>query len=153
MSENFNARKDAQKKLYRYYIYFSDILSPFYRNYSWFINNELIKLDFELLNEISKDLIGKRNFFSFSGQKDESKFFEKTIYDAYWTKKGNFIIFTIVGKGFLKNMVRKIVGSLIAISSGKEKSFFIKYLLAVKDRREGKYCAPPQGLFLEKIYY
>jgi len=50
-------------------------------------------------------------------------------------------------------MVRKIVGSLIAVNHNKEDENFIKLLLEVKDPSRAKYCAPPQGLFLEKIFY
>jgi len=150
VSNNFHSRKDAKKKLYRYYIFNNNTGSPFYRNYSWHIRE---KIDIELLNKLSRDLIGEHNFLSFSGQKCSAKTFNRTIYNAFWTKKKNFYIFSIVGNGFLKNMVRKIVGSLIAVNHNKEDENFIKLLLEVKDPSRAKYCAPPQGLFLEKIFY
>ncbi len=147
---DFHSQKNAVSKTYRYYIYNAPVSSPFYRNYSWHIP---YYMDINLLNTESAYLIGKKNFFSFTGQKASSKTFERIIYEAYWCKKEEFLVFTVTGNGFLKNMVRKIVGSLTAICNKNEEKHFIQYLLSVKDRQEGKYCAPPQGLYLENIKY
>ncbi len=150
VSDEFDSRKSAKKKTYKYYIFNKDVNSAFYRNYSWHIPTSI---DIALLNKVSKDLIGYHNFLSFSGQKCNAKTFERTIYEAFWEQKKDFYIFNITGSGFLKNMVRKIVGSLLAINNKKEDENYIKLLINLKDRSLGKYCAPPQGLFLEKIYY
>jgi tRNA pseudouridine38-40 synthase len=147
---DFHSQKNAVSKTYRYYIYNAPVSSPFYRNYSWHIP---YYMDINLLNTESAYLIGEKNFFSFTGQKASSKTFERIIYEAYWCKKEKFLVFTVTGNGFLKNMVRKIVGSLTAICNKNEEKHFIQYLLSVKDRQEGKYCAPPQGLYLENIKY
>ncbi len=150
VTDNFHARKSAVCKTYEYFIYNAKISSPFHRNFSWFIEKNL---NIELLNNISSDLIGKRNFLSFTGQKSSVKTHTRTVYEAFWKKKGDFFIFTISANGFLKNMIRKTVGAIIAVNNGKENKHFLKYLLAVKDRKEGKYCAPPQGLYLSQIKY
>ncbi len=146
----FHARYWAKKKKYRYFILNSYYPSPFYRNYSWFYNK---KLDLELLNKVAKHIIGKKDFKAFQGQGSDMKETEREIFDAKWYKKNDFIIFSITGSGFLKNMVRKLVGSFIAINENLEKKDFLLELLESKDRQRAKYMAPPQGLFLEKIIY
>ncbi len=150
VGENFNARKDAIKKTYKYYIYNREINSPFYRNYSWHINREI---DIDILNRLSSQIIGEHNFLSFSGQKCSAVTFERIVFDAKWIKKKDFFIFTIIGNGFLKNMVRKIVGAIIAVNNKQEEENYIAELLEIRDRAKAKYCAPPQGLFLESIFY
>ncbi len=148
--KNFHARKQVSKKIYKYFIYNNDIGSPFYRYFSWHIRENI---NLELMNKVSKCLIGTNNFYSFTGQKSSCKTYERTIFDAFWKKKDKIYIFQISGSGFLKNMIRKIVGSLMAINNHLEKDNFIKYLINVQDRKKGKYMAPPQGLFLEEIQY
>jgi len=147
---NFHARYWAKEKTYRYYILNSEFPIPFYRNYSWFYPKEI---DIELLNEISAQLIGKKDFLGFQGQSSDMKLTEREIYEAYWERKKDFVIFTITGSGFLKNMVRKIVGCLMAINEKIENEDFIIEILETKNRRRSKYIAPGQGLFLEKIVY
>ena len=150
IDKDFNARKSVKKKKYRYFIYHNSINSPFYKNYSWHVEK---KIDINILNKASEQLIGIKNFYSFTGAKACNKTYTREINEAFWIKKNNFYIFTIVGNGFLKNMIRKIVGSLIAINCNIEKSDFISYLINVRDRKKGKYMAPPEGLFLEEIFY
>ncbi len=147
---NFHARYWAKEKTYKYYILNHNIPIPFYRNYSWFCPQEI---DIDLLNEISAQLIGKKDFSGFQGQTSDMKQTEREIYEAYWERKKNFVIFTITGSGFLKNMVRKIVGCLMAINDKLEGEDFILEILETKNRERSKYIAPPQGLFLEKIVY
>ena len=147
---NFHARYWAKEKTYKYYILNHDIPIPFYRNYSWFCPQEI---NIDLLNEISAQLIGKKDFLGFQGQTSDMKQTEREIYEAYWERRKNFVIFTITGSGFLKNMVRKIVGCLMAINDKLEGEDFILEILETKNRERSKYIAPPQGLFLEKIVY
>ena len=146
----FHARYWAKEKTYKYYILNSEIPIPFYRNYSWFCPQ---KIDIDLLNEISPQLIGKKDFSGFQGQSSDMKQTEREIYEAYWERKKDFVIFTITGSGFLKNMVRKIVGCLMAINDQEEGEHFILEIIETKNRERSKYVAPPQGLFLERIVY
>ncbi len=147
---NFHSRYWAKEKTYKYYILNSSKPIPFFRNYSWFCPQHI---DIDLLNEISPQLIGKKDFIGFQGQSSDMKQTEREIYEAYWKRKKDFIIFTITGSGFLKNMVRKIVGCLMAINDELEDKDFILEILETKNRERSKYVAPPQGLFLEKIVY
>ncbi len=77
----------------------------------------------------------------------------KTITKAYLNRKGNMIYLTIEGNGFLHNMVRIIVGTLIDIGRGKLKSINVPNIIFLKNRKYAGHTAPPQGLYLEKVYY
>jgi len=146
----FHARYWAKRKTYKYYILNTDEPSPFFRNYSWHCPGNI---DLDLLNKLSEQLIGKKDFKAFQGGSSDMKNTEREIFEAKWERKNNFLIFTITGSGFLKHMVRKIVGSLIAVNEKLENEEFILELLETKDRKRAKYMAPPHGLFLEKIIY
>ncbi len=150
VEKKFHARFWAKRKTYRYYIFNSELPSPFYRNYSLHFPG---KIDIDLLNELSNQLVGKKDFKAFQGGSSDMKNTEREIFEAFWIRKDNFFIFKITGSGFLKNMVRKIVGSLLAVNDKLEEEDFILELLETKDRKRAKYMAPPHGLFLEKIIY
>ncbi len=150
VNENFNSRKDCISKTYKYNILNKEISSPFFRNYALHIKEHI---NLNLLNQLSKDIIGENNFFSFTGQRAANNTSERRVFDAFWGQESDFYFFSITASGFLKYMVRRVVGAMLAVNSGRENHNFISLLLNVQDRRRSKYCAPPHGLFLEKVDY
>ncbi len=146
----FNARKSAKKKTYVYKIYNEQIRNPFYENlylhYKGFLN-------IEKMNEGAKLFIGTKDFASFCASQSESKTTTRTIYDAFFKQEGNIINFYITGNGFLMKMVRNIVGILLEVGSDRITIDKINGLLNNPDKKCKKITAPPQGLYLEKVYY
>jgi tRNA pseudouridine38-40 synthase len=148
--EDFHARFSAIKKRYRYKIYLSDVERPLLRNYAYQIDRNLNIND---MKEASKYLIGTHNFTSFEGRRSFTKSKIRTIHSIDIKKRDEFIDIVVEGDSFLRNMVRIITGTLVEIGIGKRKPEEIKLILQAEDRRFSGHTAPPQGLYLEKVFY
>lgn len=145
---SFHSRHAARMKHYRYRVLSRGHKSAFEHPYSWFIP---YKLDIEKMTEGGKFLVGELDFSSFRSSSCEAKSTIKTIYSIDIFKEGDIIIFDIKGDGFLKQMVRNIVGTLISVGCGKIAPEGIKKILEKKDRRAAGPTAPAKGLSLMEI--
>ena len=105
------------------------------------------------MNEAAKQLIGRHDFRAFmaSGSKIEDTVRE--IYSASVTREGDTVTVSVRGNGFLYNMVRIIVGTLIAVSEGKIQKDGITEILESKDRKNAGPTAPAEGLYLYDVRY
>ncbi len=146
----FHARFDAHKKTYMYQIYNSRVLSPFYCNYSYFVPS---RLDFELMDDASKLLLGTHDFRGFMAAGSDVKTTVRTVYDVELTKNDEFIKLYITGNGFLYNMVRIIAGTLVDIGKGSREKECIEKALESCDRTMLGHTAKPEGLFLKEVCY
>lgn len=150
MDMDFHARYSAKGKKYIYKIYNGAIRNPLYANYSYFVRRPV---DINSIIEGSKYFIGEHDFKGFMSSGSNVKNTVRTIYNIDVYKKDEFIILEYRGNGFLYNMVRIITGSLLDVSSGKIKMENLDYIIRSKDRRNARHKAPPQGLYLAKVYY
>ena len=143
-SQLFNARYDVVMKTYNYIVDTSDY-SVFNKDYVYYHKvNNISKIRQEL-----KSIIGTHDFVSFcKGEKEDTI---RTIYDASIHLDGTKLIFTFTGDGFLHNMIRFIVGSLLKIDETGIGS--IKYILDSKDKNLTNILAPASGLYLVNIKY
>lgn len=110
-------------------------------------------LDTEKLNRGAQHLVGTHDFNAFRSEGSFTKTTIRTVYKAEFTRDGDFVDFRITGSGFLKQMVRNIVGTLLHTEIGTTTTDDIPTILASKDRTKAGPTAPPQGLYLEKVYY
>ena len=151
VDENFNARFSSKKKTYIYHIFNRDIKSPFWDKYSMHINRIL---DLELMKYNAKMLIGTHDFTSFyTFEENNPKNTIKAIYSSDITKiYDDVLTFSITGDGFLYNMVRIIVGTLIEIGL-HQKNDDIGQILLYKDRTKAGPTAKSTGLFLKSVMY
>lgn len=147
---SFHSRFDVKRKTYRYSIYHNKINDVFRRNYSWFIP---YPLSTDKMKQAVKLFIGVHDFTSFSSAKSDTENKIREIYDSKLWMEDNEIIFEITGNGFLYNMVRIIVGTLVEIGRGKMPSEEISNLLKQKNRIHAGVTAPPQGLILWDVLY
>jgi tRNA pseudouridine38-40 synthase len=147
VSPEFHARFSAVRRTYRYQCYTGT--NPLYKNQSWFLS----ELDIDTLNSISKNLLGTRDFLSFSKWNKQMNNTECDIFQSAWTKENNMVIFTIIGNRFLHHMVRYLTGTIVAVAQNKysEKDFI--QLLSNPQKNVTLYKAPAEGLFLEKVEY
>lgn len=148
--DNFHARYDCKGKEYVYLIHNSEIKSPFladrmYR--SWY------PIDAEKLNRACKDFIGEYDFKSFCAASCEKEITVRRIFDYSVVREGDVIRFTVSGDGFLYNMVRITVGTLLFINDGKLPEDSIQAIIAAKDRTKAGKTVPPQGLYLNEVFY
>jgi tRNA pseudouridine38-40 synthase len=149
--ENFHPQFGAKRKTYRYVILNRELPSAIYRNYSWHFPRPL---DLAAMKEASQKLIGKHDFSSFQAADPEPTDAVREVFKAEWSiKKQIFLRFTIEADGFLKHMVRNIVGTLAEVGKGKISSGAFQKILLAKDRRQAGMTAPPQGLFLLEVQY
>ena len=147
----FDARRSARGKRYRYRIFNRTVPSPFEYRRSWFIPFEL---DVNGMREASRFLIGVHDFSSFY-KKDRKKEINtvREVNDILIERNGHSIDFVFYGRSFLRHMVRVMVATLVEVGKGELPPSALKEILEAKDRSAAPYLAPPDGLYLEKVYY
>lgn len=150
--DDFHSIFSCKEKTYRYYVLNRVRPSAFFHPYSWWKDKR--QLDIDWLNKASSYLVGTHDFKSFQTKGTEVKTTVRTVYEAKWTRgKNGLLIFTIRGKGFLKQMVRNIVGTIVDTERlGKDPSV-IREVMEKLDRKAAGPTAPPQGLFLVNVKY
>lgn len=151
VSENFHARFDVTGKEYIYQINMGEY-NPLERKYVYQHNK---KLDVVEMQRAMKYLEGTHSFKSFT-KSDEEKDFVRTLSQTNITRDMrdvNKISLSFVGSGFLRYMVRNIVGTLIEIGEGKRRSEEIIEILKSEDRTKAGKTANPEGLYLKNVFY
>ncbi|MCK5450424.1 MAG: tRNA pseudouridine(38-40) synthase TruA [Candidatus Omnitrophica bacterium] len=150
VSLNFHSRFDAKSKIYKYYIINTDHRDPFSAKYSWRVP---YTLNMALMKREADVLEGEHDFKSFQASDKTERTSIREIRYVRVIKKNSKIIIEIKGNGFLYNMVRNIVGTLIDIGRGHLPPGSMKKILKAKDRTQAGPTAPAKGLFLMKIEY
>lgn len=148
--DDFHARYHCRGKEYVYLIHNSEIKSPFladrmYR--SWY------PIDEKKLGRAAKDFIGRHDFKAFCAAACDKEVTVREIFDYRVEREGDIVRFTVSGDGFLYNMVRITVGTLLFINDGKLAEDSIPGIIASRDRTKAGKTVPPQGLYLNKVFY
>lgn len=149
VDDEFHARFSCVSKTYEYKIYVGKNY-PFYQDYAWIY---YLKVDLDKLINASKLFIGEHNFINFTKKKEDDNNFIRIINAIKINKENDFIIININGNGFMRSMVRMIVGVLMAISSNIIDEKYIVDLLSSDTRKTTKYNAPASGLYLKEVFY
>ncbi len=159
-NEDFHPRYNALSKRYFYLIANMTEAPVFLHKCVWRLSTEL---QVEAMKTGAAHLLGKHDFSSFRGSGCGAKNPARNIYCLevktlheivlFADLQGNFIKITAEADGFLRHMVRNIVGTLVEVGRGKMEPERVKEILEAKDRRLAGPTAPPQGLFLEKVFY
>ena len=147
---DFHARYLSKGKTYCYTIINRYEKVSLYKNYSHHVRE---KLDLELMNKCCKMFIGKHDFSAFKTVGSSVKTSVRTISDLHIEKEDDFIKIYVTADGFLYNMVRIIVGTLIEVGQNKRSIETVKKAINSCNREDAGYCVPPNGLILEKVYY
>ncbi|ACM21986.1 tRNA pseudouridine38/39/40 synthase [Geotalea daltonii FRC-32] len=147
---SFNPRADAISKHYRYTIYNSKRRSPLTRLNSWHLRGIL---NMELMQLGASHFVGEHDFAAFRASNCVAKTTIRRMFHVSVAKVGDSVIIDVHGSGFLKNMVRVIAGTLVAVGQGKLDPSAIPGLLAGGDRSASGITAPPQGLCLMEVFY
>jgi tRNA pseudouridine38-40 synthase len=161
VDDSFNPRDRAVKKSYFYIIANQRESSAFIYSYAWIIQQPL---ELKSMVEAAQVLMGTHDFSSFMGTGSSIKNPVRKIFSLSIERlgkidfmtaglKGNFIKIGIEANGFLRHMVRNIVGTLVEIGRGRFTADRIKEILESHDRRLAGPTAPASGLFLERIVY
>jgi len=147
---DFHARYDCISKEYIYQIWNSPEKNPFLSKYSLHYK---YPLDTEMLDRQAKDFIGTHDFAAFCASGSSVDETVRTVTKAQVTRDGSLVTFTVAADGFLYNMVRIMVGTLLEIASGKIPQDTIPDIISSKDRGRAGITAKPHGLFLNDVIY
>jgi len=147
---NFHARYDCKGKEYVYLIYNGKHRNPFYENKAMFYPCEI---DVEMLSSEAKAFVGIYDFSAFCSAGTEIQDKTREIFDCSVNRNGDLIEIRVSGNGFLYNMVRIIVGTLLDIQRGKIEKGSIPYIIESRNRDNAGVTAVANGLYLNKVFY
>jgi len=147
---DFHARFSARGKTYRYRIRNAPVNDPFERAYAWFL---AAPLDLERMREAAAALVGTHDFAAFESAGSPRSDTTRTIWRSAWRGSGELLVYEIAGNGFLRHMVRAIVGTLVEVGRGRRDAADLTRLLAGATRADAGPTAPPHGLFLVGVDY
>ncbi len=149
-NKNFHARYDVKAKQYLYRIR-NDRPDPFLTRYVTFIKEPI---DITKLKKAGQLFVGEHNFYNFTtNKKEEVATFVKTLFLVQITHTKKEIQILFEGSGFLRSMVRLMVGAMIAVATNKKDDDYILSLLHLTSKEKCSYKADPQGLYLKKVKY
>ncbi len=158
----FHARFDAVAKSYRYRLLHGPVMSPFLRRYAWHVRE---RLDVEAMTAAGRVLIGEHDFAAFQATGSTVRTTVRTLFDLTvrraspdaWTAAdaggADMTVIDVRGSGFLRHMVRTIVGTLVEVGRGRRGAGEVEQALRGADRSAAGPTAPPRGLFLTAVAY
>jgi tRNA pseudouridine38-40 synthase len=151
VQEDFNARRDAKTKIYEYRILNRDLRSAFQHGYAWHIPQNL---NLKEMRKATRMVVGEHDFSCFRSVGSPTRTTTRRVIRTGW-KRGpdGFIRFEIEANGFLKQMVRALVGTLVEVGKGKINAGKFREILDSKDRKKAGPTAPARGLFLKEVKY
>jgi tRNA pseudouridine38-40 synthase len=150
VSLDFNSRYDAKSKVYRYTILNRPYPAALCRSYFHYVP---YRLDLNAMKREAKCLLGRHDFKSFQAADKKERPSVRTIEKLSIKRKGDFVEIGIEADGFLYNMVRNIVGTLVEIGRGRFRAGSMKEILKAKNRNLAGPTAPAKGLCLMEIKY
>lgn len=148
--EDFNARFSSKGKRYIYKIWNDKMRNPFLRGYSWYLP---YALDVKKMTSSAQHFIGTHDFSAFMAAGGSQKTTVRTIKECTVTAEGKLITVTVAADAFLYNMVRIITGTLAEVGMGKINPDTVTKIIESGDRRQSGLTAPPDGLFLQEVFY
>ena len=147
---DFHARYDCKGKEYVYLIYNGKHRNPFYENKAMFYSYEI---DAQMLNDEAKAFVGVHDFSAFCSVGTDVQDKTREIYNCTVSRNEDLIEIRVSGNGFLYNMVRIIVGTLLDIQKGKIGKGSIPSIIESRNRENAGVTAEPCGLYLNEVYY
>lgn len=152
-ASDFNARFHARLKTYHYAIYNGDVVPPHVRHFVWHIPQPL---DVGAMDSAAAALVGERDFAAFQAAGSDVITTRRTMVSSAVTRhaeRPSEIFYAVTGSGFLRHMVRNIVGTLVDIGRGRRPVDDMRAVLDSRDRSRASATAPAQGLTLWSVDY
>lgn len=152
VSDTFHARFSVKKKRYIYH-YFLGKASPFEYRYQWSIGERFV--DVARMNTLAQKLIGKHNFLAFGASRGDGSVIDpvKTLYRLKFEQENKNLKLITEGSGYLYKMVRTLAGTFLDVGLHRLDPEYVLDCFQKKVRRERIVTAPPQGLFLDEVFY
>ena len=148
--EDFHPRYSCKSKEYVYKLYNGEIRNPFYSKYAYHYR---YNIDTEYLNREAQAFVGTYDYSGFCSAGSDVEDTVRTVYSFSVWREGDMVYFKVEADGFLYNMVRIMVGTLLFIAQGKIGEGELLDIIKSKDRKRAGKTAPPQGLYLNKVNY
>ncbi len=148
--EGFHARYHAVGKTYEYHMIMSETRDPFKQRFAHQVTKAL---NIDMIREAIPHFLGTHDFRTFMASGSQIQDTVRTVYAFELAVEGDELKFKITGDGFLYNMVRIIIGTLIHVGQGKINPSDITDIINSGDRNKAKYTAPACGLYLSRVYY
>ena len=157
----FHARYAALRKTYRYHLTAGPVASPFTRRYAWHVREPL---DVDAMREAAVRLLGRHDFAAFRAVGTEVASTVRTMHSVAFepgchafpapsAAPSPMLTISVVGDGFLRHMVRIVVGTLVEVGAGRVQASGMRAIVASRARERAGPTAPPQGLFLVAVDY
>ncbi|MFJ5767107.1 tRNA pseudouridine(38-40) synthase TruA [Lysinibacillus sp. NPDC093210] len=151
VADDFHARYSVTGKRYRYIWSCESVQSPFRRHYT--VETSGVKPDVRAMQEAANAIIGTHDFSCFCAANTSVQNKVRTVNALQFEWHGEELHMVIEGSGFLYNMVRIIAGTLWEVGIGRREVENVETVVASMDRDKAGKTAPPQGLYLEKVFY
>lgn len=149
-SAEFDARRSATARSYRYVVWRGLVPSPFLAPYSWHVKGDL---DIGLLETAAERMLGRHDFTAFTPTETHHLHFEPTVERCRWRWRGPLGWLEVRAPHFLRHMVRTMVGTMVEVGKGRLEPAELVSLLEGAPRTAAGPTAPPHGLFLWRIHY
>ncbi len=153
VEDTFHARYDVKQKEYVYLIWNAPTKNPFLHDRAWHYPKRIDDAALSNMNRAASFFVGKQDFSSYMAANSNVKSAVRTVYGAGLYRDGDIIEFRVSADGFLYNMVRIFVGTLISVAEGKISPDDISAITGAHDRAKAGQTAPAHGLYLNKIVY
>lgn len=150
MHQDFHPRYSCKSKEYVYKLYNGRIKNPFIAKYAYHYR---YNIDVEYLNRECKAFIGQFDYSGFCSAKSDVADTVRNVKNFEVWRENDMVYFKVEADGFLYNMVRIMVGTLLFVAEGKIKAGELAEIIKSKDRKRAGKTAPPQGLYLNKINF
>jgi tRNA pseudouridine38-40 synthase len=150
VADDFHARFSARAKTYRYQLRAGAVASPFDRAYVWTLHESL---DVAAMEEGAAWLVGTHDFKAFQSVGTQMPSTVRTLTASGFRHEGELLAYEVTGDGFLRHMVRAIVGTLVEVGRGWREARSVAALLDGASRGQAGATAPPHGLFLARVDY
>ena len=150
VAADFHARFSARGKSYRYQLATAPVMSPFLRAYAWHLPEPL---NLTLMREGAAALVGTHDFVSFQSTGSDVATTVRTLTRSQIVERSGVLAYEVDGDGFLRHMVRAIVGTLVEVGRGSRPATDLTDLLISGSRRRAGATAPAHGLTLVKVEY
>ncbi len=146
----FHARFSAKEKQYRYFVQTGPHADVFLRKYAL---HAYMPLDLDLMNKAAALVVGTHDYSAFMSTGREVESAVRTVTLSRWEKQGNLLVYSVQGNGFLYNMVRILVGTMLGMGSGRLPADAMEKALSSLSRKDAGPTAPPHGLVLWRVKY
>ena len=153
VDDDFHTRYDVKYKEYVYIMWNSEIKNPFLGDRAYNLPCLINDDDLVRMNEAAKCFVGKHDFSAFMAKGSKITDAVRTVYYAKLFFDGDRVVFKVAADGFLYNMVRIMVGTLIEVARGSLSALDLTDIINSCDRSRAGATAPPAGLYLNKVSY